>query len=113
MNSQKSACIDARCCELPALEPFWVVKEDEFDFAEFWNWEDKDLDAMKVAAGRAGIIISRFSADVEYSLIDTTQQIFYLNFLKWSIVVVKKLRVGCIAMRSNGLGEKQSPAALC
>ena len=105
MNFKKSACIDAMYCELPFLERFRAAKEDGFDFVEFWNWEDKDLGAMKAAADRAGIRVSGFNGDAQYSLIDPAQQALYLDFLECSVAVAKKLGAGCVTIHSNGLGK--------
>jgi hydroxypyruvate isomerase len=101
----KSACIDALFCEIPFLERFQAAKNAGFDFVEFWNWEDKDLDALKEAADQAGIPISGFNGDAAFSLIDPTQQRNYLEFLEQSIAVAKQLGAGSITIHSNGLGD--------
>ena len=54
MNFQKSACIEPMYSELPFLERFQAAKQDGFEFVEFWGWTDKDLDAVKAAAEKAG-----------------------------------------------------------
>jgi hydroxypyruvate isomerase len=101
----RSACIEPMYSELPFLERFQAAKDDGFDFVEFWNWEDKDLDSMKAAADRAGIRISGFNGDAAYSLIDPAQQTLYLEFLEKSVAVAKKLGARCVTIHSNGLGE--------
>ena len=58
MKFLKSACIEPMYCELPFLDRFQAAKNDGFDFVEFWSWTDKDLDAVKAAAEKAGIGIS-------------------------------------------------------
>lgn len=105
MKFQKSACIEPMYSELPFLERFQAAKNDGFEFVEFWNWEDKDLDDMKAAADRAGIRISGFNGDAMYSLIDPAQQTLYLNFLRKSVAVAEKLGARCVTIHSNGLGE--------
>ena len=65
MVFQKSACIEPMYSELPFLERFQAAKDDGFEFAEFWSWTDKDLDAVKAAAEKVGIGIAGFNGSTE------------------------------------------------
>ena len=91
--------------ELPFLDRFQAAKDDGFDFVEFWSWTDKDLDAVKAAAEKAGIGISGFNGDAELSLIDPEQKTAYLDFLKQSVAAAKKVGARSVTIHSNGLGE--------
>lgn len=91
--------------ELPFLDRFQAAKDDGFDFVEFWGWTDKDLDAVKAAAEKAGIGISGFNGDAELSLIDPEQKTAYLDFLKQSVAAAKKVGARSVTIHSNGLGE--------
>ena len=105
MRFLRSACIESMYRELPFLERFRAAREDGFDFVEFWSWEDKDLDAVKSAADKAGIGISGFNGDGVLSLIDPEQKRAYLDFLGQSVAAAKKLGAGSLTIHSNGLGE--------
>lgn len=105
MKFQKSACIEAMYTELPFLERFQAARNDGFDFVEFWSWTDKDLEAVKVAAGAAGIGISGFNGDAELSLIDPAQKAEYLEFLKKSVTTARKVGAYSVTIHSNGLGD--------
>lgn len=105
MKFQKSACIEAMYTELPFLERFQAARNDGFDFVEFWSWTDKDLEAVKVAAGAAGIGISGFNGDAELSLIDPAQKAEYLEFLKKSVAAARKVGAYSVTIHSNGLGD--------
>ena len=105
MNFQKSACIEPMYSELPFLERFQAAKDDGFSFVEFWSWTDKDLDAVKAAAERAGIGISGFNGDAELSLIDPEQKESYLAFLRRSVEAAKKVGAWSVTIHSNGLGD--------
>ena len=105
MRFLTSACIESMYCELPFLERFRAAKEDGFDFVEFWSWTDKDLDAVKSAAEKAGIGISGFNGDGALSLIDPEQKPAYLDFLRQSVAAAKKLGARSLTIHSNGLGE--------
>lgn len=105
MVFQKSACIEPMYQELPFLDRFQAAKRDGFDFVEFWNWTNKDLDAVKAAARSAGVGISGFNGDAELSLIDPEQKEAYLDFLRRSVEAAKKVGARSVTIHSNGLGE--------
>ena len=105
MVFQKSVCIEPMYSELPFLERFQAAKDDGFSFVEFWSWTDKDLDAVKAAAERAGIGISGFNGDAELSLIDPEQKESYLAFLRRSVEAAKKVGAWSVTIHSNGLGD--------
>ena len=79
MKFDRSACIEPMYSEIPFLDRFQAAKDDGFEYVEFWSWTDKDLDAVKAAAEKAGIGISGFNGDADYSLIDPTHKEKYLE----------------------------------
>lgn len=105
MVFQKSACIEPMYGELPFLERFQAARDDGFEFVEFWSWTDKDLDAVRAAADRAGIGIAGFNGDAELSLIDPGQREMYLAFLRRSVEAAKRVGARSVTIHSNGLGE--------
>lgn len=105
MKFMKSACIDAMYMEISFLDRFQAAKEDGFDYVEFWSWVDKDLDAVKAAAEKAGIVISGFNGDADYSLIDPTHKEKYLEFLEQSAQAALKVGAKSVTIHSNALGD--------
>ena len=105
MYFKRSACIEPMYQELPFLERFQAAKNDGFEFVEFWSWAGKDLDAVKAAAESAGIGISGFNGDADYSLIDPTHKEKYLDFLQQSVAAAKKIGAQSVTIHSNALGE--------
>lgn len=105
MAFQTSACVETLYRELPFLQRFQAAKRDGFDFAEFWSWEDKDLAAVRAAAGEAGIGISAFNGDGPYSLIDDTQRTDYLAYLRASMEAAQRVGARSLTIHSNALGE--------
>ena len=104
MRSQRSACIETMYRELPFLDRFRAAGDDGFDFAEFWSWTDKDLDAVRAAAAAAGIGIAGFNGDAELSLIDPAQKGAYLAFLRCSVAAAERIGARSVTIHSNGLG---------
>lgn len=105
LKLKKSACIEPMYSELPFLERFQAAKDDGFEFVEFWSWTDKDLDAVKAAAEKAGVGISGFNGDADYSLIDPTHKEKYLDFLRRSVAAAQKIGALSVTIHSNALGD--------
>ncbi|MGM9615947.1 TIM barrel protein [Butyricicoccus sp.] len=105
MSLQKCACIDTLYTELPWLERFQAAKNDGFAAVEFWDYRIRDLDATRAAAEKAGIMISGFNGDADYSLVDPTHKQPYLDYLKQSIAAAKQIGAKSVTIHSNALGE--------
>ena len=105
MKFKRSACIEPMYSELPFLERFQAARDDGFEYVEFWSWEDKDLDAVKAAADKAGIGISGFNGDAHYSLINPADKENYLNALRQSVAAAQKVGALSVTIHSNALGE--------
>ena len=105
MALRKCACIDTLYTELDWLERFQAAKDDGFEAVEFWDWRIRDLDATREAAEKAGIAISGFNGDADYSLVDPTHKEKYIAFLKQSIAAAKKVGAASVTIHSNALGD--------
>ena len=105
MKFMRSACIEPMYSEIPFLDRFQAAKDDGFEFVEFWSWTDKDLDAVKAAAEKAGIGISGFNGDADYSLIDPTHKEKYLDFLRQSVAAAQKIGAKSVTIHSIALGD--------
>ena len=105
MALRKCACIDTLYTELDWLDRFQATKNDGFEAVEFWDWRIRDLDATREAAEKAGIAISGFNGDADYSLVDPTHKQKYLDYLKESIAAAKKVGAASVTIHSNALGD--------
>ena len=105
MALRKCACIDTLYTELDWLDRFQAAKDDGFEAVEFWDWRIRDLDATRAAAEKAGIAISGFNGDADYSLVDPTHKEKYIAYLKESIAAAKKVGASSVTIHSNALGE--------
>lgn len=104
-NLKKCACIEPMYSEIPFYDRFQAAKDDGFDYVEFWGWTDKDLDRVKAEAQKAGVQISGFNGDADYSLVDPEHKEKYLTFLKESVAAAKKVGASSVTIHSNALGE--------
>lgn len=105
MALRKCACIDTLYTELDWLDRFQAAKDDGFEAVEFWDWRIRDLDATRAAAEKAGIAISGFNGDADYSLVDPTHKEKYIDYLKQSIAAAKKVGASSVTIHSNALGD--------
>lgn len=105
MSLSKCACIDTLYTELPWVERFQAAKDDGFEAVEFWDWRIRDLNDTRKAAQAAGISISGFNGDADYSLVDPDHKQAYLDFLKQSIAAAKQVGAASVTIHSNALGD--------
>lgn len=105
MALRKCACIDTLYTELDWLDRFRAAREDGFEAVEFWDWRVRDLEKTREAAERAGISISGFNGDADYSLVDPEHRAPYLADLKKSIAAAKRVGAASVTIHSNALGE--------
>ncbi|MCL2508721.1 MAG: TIM barrel protein [Oscillospiraceae bacterium] len=99
------ACIDTLYTELPWSKRFAAAKTDGFDCVEFWDWRKIDLRATKGYADEAGIWISGFNGDADFSLIDPAHRQDYLEYLRRSLEAASILGAPGVTVHSNALGE--------
>ncbi|MDR1520839.1 MAG: TIM barrel protein [Planctomycetota bacterium] len=105
MKLKKSACIETLFTELPWEKRFQAAREAGFDYVEFWNWREKDVGRIRRLAEEAGIPISNFNGDEQFSLIDPDQAGEYLAFMEQSLAVAVELGAQALTIHSNALGE--------
>ena len=99
------ACIDTLYTELPWYDRIAAAKADGFDAVEFWDWRQHDLDRIADCAARAGILVSGFNGDADYSLVDPDHMAPYLAELEKSLNAAKRVGAPSVTIHSNALGE--------
>ena len=102
---KRCACIDTLYTEQDFYARFAAAKADGFDAVEFWDWRIRDLDKVRDAAQAAGITISGFNGDNDFSLVDPTHKERYLENLKASLDAAKKVGAVSVTIHSNALGD--------
>ncbi len=105
MSLRKCACIDTLYTELEWKDRFLAAKNDGFAAVEFWDWRIRDLDETRQAAQEAGIAISGFNGDADYSLVDPNHKERYLEDLARSMEAAKRVGAASVTIHSNALGE--------
>lgn len=107
-----SANIEVLYKELPFEERFAAAKKDGFDYIEFWDWNNKNLDEVNKLLDANGLAITGMSGDGPISMCDPERGDEYLDFIKQSIEAAKKINCPVLIVHSNELlPEPQQYAA--
>lgn len=105
MKIRKGACIETLFMELPWAARFKAAKAAGFDCVEFWSWTNKDLGEVKALSDEAGLAVSGFNGDADFSLVDPAHKKDYLDFLRQSIAAARKVGAPSVTIHSNALGD--------
>ena len=84
--------------ELSFADSIAKMSQLGFKQVEFWGWWDQDVDAIAAAAQKNGVAIAAFCTKF-VSLVDTSKRAEYIQGLKETIEVAKKL--GCRTLISQ------------
>lgn len=103
-----SCCIEMIYTEYPFLERIQKAKDAGFDYVEFWNWDNKDIDAIERKLKEAGIGLATFQGSIRGVMVDKKDREIYVEDLKKSIALAKRLGAKAIFCMSDILGEDRS-----
>jgi len=103
-----SVCIEMIFTEYPFLERIGKAAEAGFDAIEFWNWDNKDLPAIKATADRAGIAIASFQSNLGGTLIHPDHRESFVAGIKESLAKAREMGAPCLFLLTDELGEDRS-----
>lgn len=107
-----SICIEMLFTEYEFCERIKKTKEYGFDYFEFWEWENKNLQDIKKAAVESKIKVASFSGDAKFSMVDRKENTEYIDFIQKSISKAKYLGSNHLVIHSNALMEDGSARKL-
>jgi hydroxypyruvate isomerase len=96
-----SCCIEMIFLRDPFLKRFKKAKDAGFDYVEFWNWTDKNIDAIQCAADEAQIRIASFQGSVRGVMVDRNDREIYIEDLKKSISLAARLKAKAVFCLSD------------
>ena len=105
-----SVCIEMIFLEYPFLQRIEKAAAAGFDAIEFWNWDNKDLPAIKTAVQRAGIGIATFQANLGGTLIDPNQRGAFVAGIQQSLDKAREMGVKALFVLSDELGPDRGVA---
>jgi len=103
-----SVCIEMIFTEVPFLERIDKAAEVGFDAIEFWNWDNKDLPAIKAAAARNGLGIASFQSNLGGTLIHPDQRERFVAGVAKSLVKAQEMGTPALFLLTDELGEDRS-----
>ncbi len=103
-----SVCIEMIYTEVPFFERFEKAARQGFDAVEFWNWDNKDMPAVKQAAQKAGIEIETFQSNLGGTLIHPGHRVNFAAGIQKSLDKAVEMGVSSLFLLSDELGDDRS-----
>jgi hydroxypyruvate isomerase len=103
-----SVCIEMIFTEYPFLERIEKAAEAGFDAVEFWNWDNKDLPAIKAAVEKAGLTIASFQSNLGGTLIHPDQREGFVAGIKKSLGKAQEMGAPALFLLTDELGDDRS-----
>jgi len=105
---KSSVCIEMIFTEVPFLERIDTAALAGFDAIEFWNWDNKDLPAVKAAVERAGIGIASFQANLGGTLVHPDHRESFVASIEKSLGKAQELGAPTLFLLTDELGEDRT-----
>jgi hydroxypyruvate isomerase len=103
-----SVCIEMIFTEYPFIERIEKAAQVGFDAVEFWNWDNKDLPAIKDAVSRAGLAIASFQSNLGGTLIHPDQRENFVTGIRKSLGKARKMGAPALFLLTDELGDDRS-----
>jgi hydroxypyruvate isomerase len=105
---KSSVCIEMIFTEVPFLERIEKAAQAGFDAIEFWNWDNKDLPAVKAAVKRAGIGIASFQANLGGTLVHPAQRDEFVASIEKSLTKAQEMGAPTLFLLTDELGDDRT-----
>src|SRR2546426_12262308 len=107
-----SLCLEMLFTDLPFIERLDVASRLGYDAIEFWDWRDKDVQALADAASRLGLTVAAMSGNRRYALIDPEARAGLIEEMDEVFAAARQLNCRRIMMLSDVLNDDGSAAPL-
>ena len=105
---KSSVCIEMIFTEYPFLERIDKAAEAGFDAIEFWNWDSKDLPAIKAAVDRTGLSLASFQSNLGGTLIHPDHRENFVAGVRESLGKAQEMGTPALFLLTDELGEDRS-----
>jgi hydroxypyruvate isomerase len=105
---KSSVCIEMIFTEVPFLERIEKAAQAGFDAIEFWNWDNKDLPAIKAAVDRWGLGIASFQSNLGGTLIHPAQRDGFVAGIQKSLGKAQEMDAAALFLLTDELGDDRS-----
>jgi hydroxypyruvate isomerase len=103
-----SVCIEMIFADLPFLDRIKQAAAVGYDAVEFWNWDNKDLPAIKQTAAEAGIEVLTFQSNRGGTLINPEQRESFVAGIQESLGKANEMGVRNLFLLTDELGDDRS-----
>jgi hydroxypyruvate isomerase len=103
-----SVCIEMIFTEYPFLDRIKQAAALGYDAVEFWNWNNKDMDAIKKTVQEVGIKIASFQSNLGGTLIHPEQREGFIQGIKQSLEKAQQMGVESMFLLTDELGDDRS-----
>ena len=103
-----SACIEMLFTEVPILERIELAARNGFQAVEFWNWDNKDLPALKQKAEAYGMELAVFQSNMGGTLTDAKDRDRFISGIRTSLAKAREFGVKRLFLLTDELGEDRS-----
>jgi hydroxypyruvate isomerase len=103
-----SCCIEMIYAGLPFEERIGKTARAGFDYFEFWNWDNKDIEGIKKAISKYGIHPATFQGSLNGVMVDKNDKAVYMEDVKRSLKVAKELGAKTLFCMSDIMQEDRS-----
>jgi hydroxypyruvate isomerase len=103
-----SVCIEMIYTEVPFLDRIKFAADQGFDAVEFWNWDNKDMPAIKKTAEESGIKIATFQSNRGGTLIHPDQRKHFIKGIKKSLAMANEMNCSTMFILTDELGDDRS-----
>lgn len=86
-------CLEMLYNKVPFIERLQMAKKDGITTIEFWDWRDKDLNAMQKELHRLNMSVCNISGNRNFGMIDPAERNDFINEVIETASVAKK--IGC------------------
>jgi len=94
--------------EYPFLDRIRKAADQGFDAVEFWNWDNKDLPAIKAAVAECGIGIAAFQSNLGGTLIHPDHREKFIAGIQKSLEQAREMGSPALFLLTDELGEDRS-----
>lgn len=103
-----SCCIEMLFTEVEFIKRFEKAREAGFEYVEFWNWDNKDIPAVKKALADTGLKMAAFQGNSQGRMVDKNDRQLYLDGVKKGIEIAHELGVMNAFVMSDILQEDRT-----
>lgn len=87
-----SCCIEMIFTEVEFIKRFEAAKKAGFEYVEFWNWNNKDIPAIKRELQNTGLKLAAFQGNGRGRMVDKNDHVVYLEDVKKGLEVAAELK---------------------